>query len=91
MRDAGRINRLLEKLRIIWYIRQDQRLGQLFVNIHTFNTDNQQDMFQVEDNVWEELIDKKLLSWDKGIRSGNGDILFRDRCWLVTKDELYED
>ena len=91
VRDAERIDRLLEKLRIIWHVNQDQRLGQLISNLYRWDAGATPSLFNIEDDKWEDMIDKKLLDWDKGIKSGNGNILFRDRCWLVTKDGLYED
>lgn len=33
MRDPMRINRICEKLKIIWFAKQDQRLGQLIENL----------------------------------------------------------
>lgn len=98
MRDPERIDRLLEKLRIIWYVLQDQRLGQLMNNFHRLISNTH--IFHVEDDEWERLMDKQLFEWDKGwtttwfnrkTNTVEKTILFRDRIWLVTKDELYED
>lgn len=92
MRQPERIERVLEKLRIIWNVYQDQRLGQLLENIWVelfgFKTI---DHWNTEDVEWEKAMDFMLLEMDKGIETYDGRVLFRDRIWLVTKDELYED
>jgi hypothetical protein len=103
MRDPNRIPRVLEKLRIIWTLSGAQRLGQLLENLsgryrtheRTSSGDHWRtippDLWDIYDEEWERLLDKRILELDGGIRLGNGDILFRDKDRMVTKDELYED
>ena len=101
MRDAARIDRLLKKLRIIWYVWQDQRLGQLVHSLHIpMARLTGTHIFHIDDDEWEGMLDKILFDWDNGLESERWNkntcrlepiILFRDRIWLVTKDELYED
>ena len=92
MRDPRRIDRLLEKLRIIWDAHRDQRLGQLVNNLHRFISDVH--IFHIEDYEWEQLMDDEIMNLENGVpgwRNGKKTILFLDRYRLVTKDELYED
>ena len=103
MRDPNRIPRVLEKLRIIWTLSQDQRLGQLIENLsgrrRTHERTNPDDcwrpippdLWNIEDDEWEDLLDRKLLELEGGIRLADGRILFRDKDRMVTKDQLYED
>ena len=59
MRDPKRIPRILQKLERLWSIpgMDQQRLGQLLFNV---SYDIPTDHYQIEDNVWEDLIDKLL-------------------------------
>jgi hypothetical protein len=60
MRDPQRINRILAKLKEVWIVRPDLRLGQLVMN---FDFD---DLYQVEDDVMEMHLDSliKTGKWD---------------------------
>ena len=53
MRDPDRIERVIEKLRRLWYSHPDQRLGQLLCNV----APRTRDLFQVEDDVTEDRLD----------------------------------
>ena len=54
MRDPARIDRMLEKLRVLWTAHPDQRLGQLVVNLGPPN----QPTFYVEDDAMENRMDR---------------------------------
>jgi hypothetical protein len=60
VRDPARINRILVKLKEVWIVRPDLRLGQLVMN---FDFD---DLYQVEDDVMEMHLDSliKTGKWD---------------------------
>jgi len=61
MRDPARIKRILDKLNTLWNANPDQRLGQLIANLsRPYLTFRPPDIFNVEDDRWEELLDKKL-------------------------------
>jgi len=91
-RNPARIERILEKLRIIWHINDDQRLGQLLENIWVAAKGPEfLDSWCIEDDVWEAAIDRVLLEMEKGVGDCYGRVYFRDRIWLVTKGGLYED
>lgn len=57
MRDPARIDRITEKLNKVWHIVPDQRLGQIVSNLLG---PGPQDIFQVEDDRWEERLDELL-------------------------------
>jgi hypothetical protein len=54
VRDPDRINRIIEKLRAVWFMQPDSRLCQIIVN--NFSADP----YYVEDDVVEEELDKIL-------------------------------
>lgn len=57
MRDPERIDRIVERLRILWHKMPDQRLGQLLMNIHRYGYDDDKvSIWQIEDDVWETSI-----------------------------------
>ena len=56
MRDCKRIPRITEKLMKCWCKVPDWRLCQLFENLRSFS--GRQDLFYVEDEDFEKLIDK---------------------------------
>ncbi len=63
MRDPARIDRVIEKLRALWYATPDQRLGQIIMNLlgpghHAGST-----LFYIEDDDWERLIDEAIAEW----------------------------
>lgn len=55
MRDIKRIERMLEKLRIVWEAYPDLRFGQLLINMR-ITSDNNRD-WMIEDNMTEKQID----------------------------------
>ena len=57
MRDPKRINRIINKLKMVWETVPDQRLGQLISNLQGVG---QQDVFFTEDDAWESAIDTFL-------------------------------
>jgi hypothetical protein len=57
VRDPQRIDRILEKVRILWYTYPDQRLGQLLAN---YGFGHHTDPFHVEDDGLEAELDKML-------------------------------
>ena len=57
MRDKKRIERIIFKLWKRWAENPDWRLGQLISNLQGPGV---QDVFYTEDDVWEQLLDKKL-------------------------------
>lgn len=57
MRDKRRIYRILQKLDELWMVRSDERLGQLLSNLLGTGI---QDVFHIEDDEWERLIDDAL-------------------------------
>lgn len=73
MREPERIDRILEKLRIIW-----QAIPHLQFN-------------HIKDSEFEKKLDKVLLEMETGVAGPDGEIYYLDRCWLVTKGQLYED
>lgn len=103
MRDTRRITRICEKLRIIWELESDQRLGQLLTNLSGRSTGMRQggteydwetihpDLFGIEDDEWERRLDIQINKLDSGIECYDGEIRFRDKNRMVKKDELYED
>jgi hypothetical protein len=58
MRDPKRIDRILDKVKTLWKSYPDQRLLQLFDNYLTSQFDG--DLFFVEDEETEKIIDMKL-------------------------------
>jgi uncharacterized protein YihD (DUF1040 family) len=54
MRNPNRIDRTINKLRMLWHTNPDLRLGQLIANL----TDEGEDIFHVEDDKIEDRIDK---------------------------------
>ncbi len=66
MSERGRdIDRLVRKLRAVWRTRNQQRLGQLLLNITRFEAGEQEEnLFQVSDQVLERAMDK-IIGQDK--------------------------
>lgn len=58
MRDPERIERVIKKLEKLWHLVPDWRLGQLISNLLG---PGPHDVFFLEDDEWEELIDKAML------------------------------
>lgn len=90
MRNPDRINRILNKLARLWCVSQDQRLGQLILNLSGRQMDLTE-LFQTEDDKWEELLDKELLRLESGAKFADGSVRYLDRCWMLGRDQLYED
>lgn len=66
MRDPNRINRIIEKLRIIWILNPDQRLGQLVMNAVAHAEENLvYDVFGIEDDETERGLDLMLAKQEK--------------------------
>ena len=83
-RDPERIERILEKLRIIWNVWDREDLTKVISELCG--------CYGPEDDNLERAIDRTLLVLEKGVETRDGDhMYFLDRIWLVTKDELYED
>lgn len=61
MRDPERINRICEKLRLLWLKHPDQRLGQLLEN-YVFGCERQHKrcIFHIEDDITEKQLQKVL-------------------------------
>ncbi len=62
MRDKNRIKRILDKLEAVWLLYPDQRLMQLLLNI--LSDDETIDLFYLEDDNFEHMIDKVLMNYD---------------------------
>lgn len=60
-RDPERIDRVIEKLRVLWKTCPDMRLGQLLVNVAPRSEPNP--LFHIEDDLWEQYIDNP--PWEK--------------------------
>jgi len=62
MRDPKRIDRMMLKLSVLWKTHPDQRLGQLLENylIGYISPSTRIRIFHVEDDQWEERLDKAL-------------------------------
>jgi hypothetical protein len=69
MRNPDRIDRIAEKLRRAWHEVPDWRLGQLVSNLLG---PGPQDVFFLEDNEWEKLLDE-LISEARSASNG-GDV-----------------
>lgn len=100
MRDPERIDRIIEKLRLLWHQNPDMRLGQVVMNLarkdHGFK-----DMWEIEDEVsdyngpwkraeaptWEQLIDEADWGYVKQGLSKLDAILAKDPNEL-TEEEL---
>lgn len=59
MRDPERIDRVIEKVRAYWKKYPDQRLGQLIMNVDRGEA-GWPDIWEVEDDTFEQKIDKEL-------------------------------
>ena len=57
MRNLNRIPIIIKKLEEAWKLVPDQRLGQLISNLQGVG---RQDVFHLEDDKWEELLDEFL-------------------------------
>ena len=94
MREPERIGRILDKLQRIWHLNEDQRLGQLILNLsrphNSWPPLSKGDTFNIEDDRWEELLDKELIRLEGGVKR-SGKIEFIDRIWMVPANELCED
>ena len=60
MRDPKRIDRVLGKLGEAWHKNPQLRLGQLVVNLPRFNGDCRTELFFIEDDVLEGMIDNLI-------------------------------
>ena len=60
MRDPARINRILNQLKVLWMSYPDLRLGQLIDSIRFRSPDTSPDMFMLEDEEWEKLIQESI-------------------------------
>jgi len=54
MRDPDRIPRIIKKLKKVWKMHPDYRLGQLVSNLQGPGV---QDVFFMEDEVWEDILE----------------------------------
>ena len=59
MRDIERIDRIMGKITKIWKEVPDMRYGQLMINLGLMKDDFE--MWNIEDDKWEEHIDKDVL------------------------------
>ena len=69
MREEKRIERILEKLKTLWKLVPDERLGQVFEN-YLLSNKNRGDatsveLFFTEDNIYEEKLDKIIKYYKK--------------------------
>lgn len=60
MRDKERIDRITQKLAAVWILYPQQRLLQLLLNLIS-DSDAKDDLFYLEDNTLEEILDGMLL------------------------------
>jgi len=60
MRDKERIDRITQKLAAVWILYPQQRLMQLLLNLIS-DSDAKDDLFYLEDNTLEEILDGMLL------------------------------
>ena len=60
MRDKERIDRVTQKLAAVWILYPQQRLLQLLLNLIS-DSDAKDDLFYLEDNTLEEILDGMLL------------------------------
>ena len=58
MRDPSRIERIVDKVNVAWSLVPDWRLGQLISNLLG---PGPHDIFYVEDDTWEQLLDEALV------------------------------
>lgn len=69
MRDEKRIERILDKLKTLWELVPDERLGQVFENYLLTNKNRgdatSQELFFTEDNIYEEKLDKFIKFYKK--------------------------
>lgn len=51
------------------------------------------DLYQIEDDEWEMLLDKEIIALESGAKykTHDGEPLYLDKDRLVTRHELYED
>ncbi len=92
MRDPKRIDRILEKLRIIWTVKTDQRLGQLIRNLSWPHRDRlTTGVFAREDDEWESFLDTQIAELKNGVKCIDGVTRYLGRYQIVPKDMLIED
>lgn len=65
MRELERINRIGNKINILWKKYPDQRLMQLLINYILPRVENDSTLFYLEDDDFEENIDKSIEFMDK--------------------------
>jgi hypothetical protein len=58
MREIDRIQRMIDKLKVVWSAYPDFRLGQLIEIIRLQSGDKNDDPFNVEDDVMENQLDE---------------------------------
>lgn len=58
MRNPERIERMIQKLQYIWERVPDWRFGQLMCNLQRALGNGVNDGFYVEDDKWEEILDR---------------------------------
>lgn len=61
MKDKKRIDRILQKLAAVWILYPQQRLMQLLLNVITYDEIGIGDLFYLEDDKLEEILDGMLL------------------------------
>jgi len=58
MREKKRIERILNLIKELWEARQDQRLGQMLINIGL--VPDEMRVWNTEDDIWEKHLKKEL-------------------------------
>ncbi len=60
MRNPARIKRILEKIEIIWESKPDLRMNQLIYNLCRNELALNGDLFNLEDEKFEKILDEKI-------------------------------
>lgn len=75
MRSPDRIERIMNKLQLLWFMHPDLRLGQLVLNLTPWDK-HPRDPFYVEDDEWEVSLDEQLTKeklWQTRIESSESE------------------
>ena len=70
MRELERIDRITEMIRKIWIVNQDQRFGQLLINLGLMPDEG--DIWNIEDSDIDELLKLRIKLDKKKIGGKNG-------------------
>ena len=61
-KDPSRIPRIGTKVMMLWSVHPELRLGQFMVCLHSL-AGSTTDMFYIEDEEWEKVLDKEIFSF----------------------------